>query len=267
MHPSSSRRVVHCNKSTITQAWAALLGTPGPPTQDDRFAAVLEWQAKKALHSLRPIPALVIVPSGDGVVNPHWIRQVAWGDDDQYLARLGERYLSVHFLANPELFSDARYRTYAEDLEPMIRLWIESFGEACQGEGPECSKVIFGYINSFTFPIEQADLSQYFAMNVGLSEQVAANGLSSLTATFGLPEDESKTRLEIAISADATAEALSVETRIEASFSFTNILPSMIDAARMLSKISQVREAAKSAFFNFATSKTHLIMEATYDTP
>lgn len=261
------RRVVHCEKSTIIQAWTALVGAPGPHSQGDRFAAVLEWQASKVFNNLRPVPSIVIVPAGQAVMDPHWVRQVAWGEHEQYLARLGERYLSVHFLANPASFSEARYRTFGQDLEPVIKQWIEAFSEACLGHGPECSKVIFGYINSFSFPIEDIDISQFFAMDIGLSENVAINGLSRLSATFGLPENASKTRLEIAIDADSSGESLSVETRVEASFSFTDDLPLMTDMATMLQEVKQVKEAAKEAFFRFATPKTHLLMEAAYDTP
>ena len=267
MNQPKPRRVVHCNKSTIIQAWTALVGAPGPHSQGDRFATVLEWQASKAFDNLRPVPSIVIVPAGEAVIDPHWVRQVTWGEHEQYLARLGERYLSVHFLANPASFTEARYRTFGEDLESTIRQWIESFSEACLGQGPECSKVIFGYMNCFSFPMEHIDISQYFAMDIGLSENVATNGLSRLSATFGLPEDDSKTRLEISIDADSSGESLSVETRVEASLTFTDDLPLMTDAATMLQEIKQVKEAAKKAFFRFATPKTHLLMEATYDTP
>jgi hypothetical protein len=266
MNQLEARQVVHCNKSTIVQAWAALIGTPGPPSQDERFAAVVEWQASKLFDGMRPVPSIVIVPSSEKMIEPHWIRQLAWGDQEQYLARFGARYLSVHFLASPASFSEARYRTYEQNLEPMIRGWIDSFREACLDDSPECSKLVFGYINSFSLPIEDIDISQYFAMDIGLSNDVAVNGLSSLSATFGLPEDDSGHRIVIAIEADTSGDLLTVETRVEASCSYANNLPRIADSASMLPKIKEVKEAAKTAFFKFATPKTHQLMEATYDT-
>ena len=264
MNQLEARQVVHCNKSTIVQAWAALIGTPGPPTQDDRFAAVVEWQAGKVFNGMRPVPSIVLVPSDGDTVEPHWIRQLTWGEQEQYLARFGARYLSVHFLASPASFSEARYRTYEQDLEPMIRGWIESFREACLDDSPECSKLVFGYINSFSLPIEDLDISQYFAMDIGLASDVAVNGLSSLSATFGLPEDEFGHRILIAIEADTSGDLLTVETRVEASFSYMENLPRFADSPSMLPRIKEVKEAAKSAFFKFATPKTHQLMEATY---
>lgn len=264
MNQLEARQVVHCNKSTIVQAWAALIGTPGPPTQDDRFAAVVEWQANKVFNGMRPVPSIVLVPSGDETIEPHWIRQLTWGEQKQYLARFGARYLSVHFLASPASFSETRYRTYEQDLEPMIRGWIESFREACLDDSPECSKLVFGYINSFSLPIEDVDISQYFAMDIGLASDVAVNGLSRLSATFGLPEDEFGHRIAIAIEADTSGDMLTVETRVEASFSYTDNLPGIADSASMLPKLKEIKEAAKTSFFKFATPKTHLLMEATY---
>lgn len=261
-----TRQVVHCNKSTIVQAWAALIGTPGPPSQDDRFAAVVEWQAGKIFDGMRPVPSIVIVPSEEKMIEPHWIRQLTWGEHEQYLARFGGRYLSVHFLASPASFGEARYRTYEQDLEPMIHGWIDSFREACHDDLPECSKIVFGYVNSFLLPIEDVDISQYFAMDIGLSSDVAVNGLSSLTATFGLPEDDYGHRIAIAIEAETSGDWLTVETRVEASCSYTSDLPRMADSVAMLPRIKEVKEAAKTAFFHFATLKTHELMEATYGT-
>jgi hypothetical protein len=266
MNQLDARQVVHCNKSTIAQAWAAMIGTPGPPSQDNSFAAVLEWQASKIFDGMRPVPSIVIVPSGEKMIEPHWIRQLTWGEQEQYLARFGARYLSVHFLASSASFSEARYRTYEQDLEPMIRGWIDSFREACLDDLPECSKLVFGYINSFSLPIEDVDISQYFAMDIGLSSDFAVNGLSSLSATFVLPEDDYGHRIVIAIEADTSGDLLTVETRVEASCSYTNDLPRMADSVAMMPKIKEVKEVAKTAFFNFATPKTHELMEATYDT-
>ncbi|ETX09346.1 MAG: hypothetical protein ETSY2_00005 [Candidatus Entotheonella gemina] len=53
------RPVTYCKNSTITEAWAEVLGLPGEPDQEE--VAALAHMAKKRFGNLRKIPSVVLM--------------------------------------------------------------------------------------------------------------------------------------------------------------------------------------------------------------
>ena len=110
----------YCEKSTITEAWAIVLGLPG--ALDKNSGPILAHLAEDAIEGLTERPApLAFSVSPPGLTPPFWNQQFAW-DSDRYAARFGHRYLSVHFVRRDE---GTRYETYAKTMEPWIRKWLD----------------------------------------------------------------------------------------------------------------------------------------------
>ena len=93
--------VTRCTNSTVTEAWATVLGAPARVSQHESGALV--HMAQKKLPPLEPVPAVVLAQVGDHPAPPFWREQFGW-DNGRYLARAGHRYLSVHFLKRAEKY-------------------------------------------------------------------------------------------------------------------------------------------------------------------
>ena len=247
-------RVEYCENSTIVEAWAVILGLPGPVDPGD--PVVLERAAKRQYESLRRVPAIVAVDAHGEAVSPFWNHQVAW-NEGRRLARFGHRYLSVHFIRQGE----GRYTQFGEVLEPPIREWVDIYTGATEGDHP-VDRIGFGYVNRFTFGADDFDLSKYFAINVGVDVGAEDAGLLGLSAAFRF-FDESKTMyLNVELSAEAVPgdqRVIGVTTKVFAERRGVEQL-SFGNGEQLLDQVRLTKEAAKDAFFSLATEETHAMM-------
>lgn len=253
------KNVEYCENSTITEAWAVVQGGPGK-VQDSEFGA-LENYASKKIGKFETKPSFVLVKhkGSDETVPAFWKKQLSW-DNEKYLARIGHRYLSVHFVKQGE----GKYEQYNKSLKPQVEGWLDSYKETVSGlqEQYPIENISFGYINLFKLPVKDFDLSRYFKVNFGTGVSYANNGIGALEIVFSVHEPE--TRISVRVTPDPSdSEIIIVTTRVEArklveeSFSFE-------DSEQILELIGEMKEAAKSVFFDLATNKTHDIMGAKY---
>ncbi len=255
--------VTYCKNSTILEAWAVIVGKPGP--LDDAETGALEFAAKKRLGSLRKEPAVVLVESANrDIVPPFWREQLSW-DDSRYLARFGHRYLSVHYLRRGE----DKYETHTKTLEPSVEVWLDIFG-ATLGESKvqyPVERVSFGYDNAFEFPAAGFDLSRYFKINVGIGAAAASDGLAILEINFRLfyGDKKSPVAVNLIVQSDpGSVQLIQVRTKVEAHRPIVGDCL-FVEKDKLTTLLKEAKEAAKSVFFDIATDETHRIMGAQYD--
>ena len=255
-----SRVVTLCTDSTVTEAWATVLGAPGPVVEDETGALV--HMARKRLPPLKSVPAVVLAQFGSEAVPPYWREQFTW-DNNQFLARVGHRYLSVHFLKKAD-----RYDTYATSIEPAIRAWLRAAQDVF-GDGPETypvNRIGFGYVNTFEFPAKDFDLSAFFRVNLGIEVPSAGNGLSGLALRFAFVDAEvpsTQVSTQLTVQPVEQGQDLIVAMKVRAE---THLDPEygLGSYDRVSSMIYGAKEAAKRVFFEIATEKTHHLMGAQY---
>ncbi len=256
------RTVTYCTNSTITEAWGVVLGLPGE--LDAEEVGALAYFGRKRCGPFERVPSVVLVQRpAVGPVPPFWQQQLTW-DHGRLLARLGHRYLSVHFLQK----GDSRYHTYETSLQPAIRGWLETYDETLLGppEHYPLDRVGFGYVNTFHFPASGFDLSTYFRVSMGIGVQTADTGLLALETNFRLFDASRSTDVIVNLSVNSGGEEglqLQVQTKIVAERRSAEE-GSLKDQASILAELVSAKEAAKAMFFDLATDETHRIMGAQY---
>ncbi|MFH0902219.1 MAG: TIGR04255 family protein [Pseudomonadota bacterium] len=253
--------VQYCQNSTITEAWALVLGLPA--RLDDTDAAVLLRAARARFPGMQQKPAIVAVKVQEPTP-PFWREQVVW-DDDKYLARFGHRYLSVHFIRK----GDRRYETFSKSLQPGIEEWLKIYEDVLtRGEDKHLvDRIGFGYVNTFELDPEGFDLSRFFKMSFSVSVGARDAGLLSLDTGCVFFDKGRNVHLSVNLTVESPTEENSrirVVTKVsaerrgieDASFAKHELLQSMI---------ADARQAAKDTFFSFATDDTHAIMGVVTD--
>lgn len=257
--------IKYCKNSTITEAWAVVLGLPAPI--DDTDAAVITRRAREKFGDLHPKPAIVAVQLGpEKLAAPFWNQQFSWAGG-KYLARFGHRFLSVHFLGQ----ANDRYETFEKTLGPGIAMWLRIYSDALGATAKEhvVDQVGFGYVNRFEFEPSGFDVSRYFKLNVAVELEEFKTGLVGVETGFRFHDEAKNESLTLSLAAEAGSVSIpkvGVVTKVFAEkrpvelVSFANVdsLPKLVHAAK---------EAAKRTFFGFATEETRAIMEAVDDAP
>ena len=254
------KRVVYCKSSTITEAWALVLGLASEPNRDEVDA--LPAAAHKRLGSTARDPAFIVVQGlkDRSKTPPHWNQQRSWNGRRQ-LARIGHQYLSVHYLANEE----SRYSRYEECLQHPLEAWLDSYGEVLTREPAAypLSSVVFGYVNKFDFPIENFDLSRFFRISVGIGADTPASELVGLDAGFRYINGMAEVTMRVAVDTVLADEGrISVLTTVTAERDAEKY--SFKDKEAILATVLQAKESAKDGFFSVATDETHTLMGAQY---
>lgn len=255
-------RVTYCTNSTIAEAWATVQGMPVPVVPDEGPGLILA--AKKKIEGLTDEPSLVVaqIQRPDRPTPPFWNRQVSWRNR-QFLARVGHRYLSVHFLGT----SEQKYRTYEDSLKPGLDSWLELFQEFYDGEliRSSVNRIEFGYVNQFRFAAENFDLSEKFKLNVGVGLESASRGLAGMDLRFQFREAAGAfMTVQVAVGSDQDElDRLLVTTKVSAEFAAEASL-FLDEPERIRAHVHRAKEAAKRVFFEIATASTHSLMGAQY---
>ncbi|WP_052554642.1 hypothetical protein [Enhygromyxa salina] len=263
------REVTFCERSTITEAWALVLGRPVPVIPEEPAAIALT--AKRTLRESGPgrelhrEPALIVaeIPR-EGPVAPFWSQQWSW-DSGQLRARVGHRYLSVHRFAD----ETHRYETYERSLEPALAPWLDACSQTYDDAliMPAFEQVAYGYINTFRFASTNFDLSQAFHLNLGVQLEGQHDGLDGVDIKLYYRDKgrmDAQVMVQIAARQGPDAdESLLVQTKTSATITVNNGF--WKDHGRIKREVLAAKTIAKRAFFELATERTHLEMGAQYD--
>ncbi len=252
-------RVTYCKNSTITEAWATVIGLPAP--LDETEAPVLRRAARERFEGLEPKPGFVAVSARRDLAAPFWSEQLSWSDE-RHLVRFGHRYLSVHFVRQE---SD-RYQDYATTLEPTVKTWLELYSDAFKKGARDhlVNLVGFGYVNRFEFEPDDFDLSRYFKLSFGVEVGVENAALMQFDSGFRFYDTTRDMAVSVQIFVEsATKEQPRVGVRTKV-FAEKRGIDDMSFAATegLLREIHTAKELAKETFFGFATEETHAIMGA-----
>jgi hypothetical protein len=260
------REVTFCERSTITEAWALVLGRPVPvvPEEPAAIALTAKRTIRESGRELVREPALIVaeIPR-DGPVAPFWSQQWSW-DSGQLRARIGHRYLSVHRFAD----ETHRYETYERSLEPALAPWLDACSQVYDDSliMPAFEQVAYGYINTFSFPSANFDLSQAFHLNLGVQLEGQHDGLDGVDIKLYY-RDKARMDAQITIQiaarqGPAADESLLVQTKTSATITVNDGV--WHDHHRIKQEIVAARSIAKRAFFELATERTHTEMGAQY---
>lgn len=211
---------------------------------------------RQRFQDLEEVPAFVIQRTGGDKISPFWNTQAYWAEGKQ-LARFGHRFLSVHRVATPE----TGYDSYGESVGDPLDKWLDVAREASDEAGYPIERIGFGYVNSFTFSVNEFDVSRFFKLGVFLDIGEPAPSLHGLEAKFKFAEDSFLH--QIALSAEPQPDkTIRVVTKVfvEREVGELNIQ----DSKKIATDVAAAHETAKSAFFKFATEETHEIMKAQY---
>ena len=248
----------------ITEAWVVVVGAPGSVVEGEDSAVY--YAATKQLGEIQRQPSLVFVEQSDlQNVPPFWRQQFSW-ENDKYLARLGHRYLSVHYVKR----GDDRYEQYERTLKPVINIWLTAYEDTLRGTKAPYSlkRVGFGYVNTFVFPQADFDLSRYFKLEFGVGSNAAKNGLSALEINFELTYVDTNTVVSVNLLVRpvlADARQVELRTMVEAQTPLDEA-HTFLGHGELLDIIMTTKDIAKDVFFDLATETTHEIMGARYAT-
>jgi uncharacterized protein (TIGR04255 family) len=257
--------VIYCERPTITEAWATVLGLPEAFVAEEGPSLV--FAARKRLAGAQVEPAVVVADiQRQQPVPPFWNHQIFW-NDRRFLARVGHRYLSVHFLAS----TAATYETYDKSFLPALEPWLHVFQDIYGNDLLEhrvhhrVDRIGYGYVNRFTYPAEGFDLSQSFRLSVGVDIESASEGLSSLAVSLSFPDPSgATTTAQVTIEPDrGSQDTVVVTTKVSTELSdLSGIL--LDDAPLIAAEIVRAKESAKHAFFELTTEATRTRLGARY---
>src|SRR5688500_13372586 len=120
-----------CERSTIVETLAAVLGLPGP--LDPGEGVALTTAARKAFPDLElsavgqllPQHASAVAADPSEAVPPVWYAQGRWAGR-AWLARWGHRILELHHTVS----LGQRYTTFASTIRPTLSTWLGVAGNA-----------------------------------------------------------------------------------------------------------------------------------------
>jgi uncharacterized protein (TIGR04255 family) len=254
-------RVIHCERPTITEAWATVLGLPVPFVAEEGPSLVLA--ARKRLPGAQVEPAVVVADIQQRrPVPPFWNHQVSW-NDRRFLARIGHRYLSVHFLASVA----AAYETYEASFLPALEPWLQVFEDIYANDllRHRVDRIGYGYVNRFIYPTEGFDLSQSFRLSVGVDIESASEGLSSLEIRVSFLDPSGATTMaQVTIAPNQeNLDTVAVTTKVSTEIGM--LAGSFLDEPSSIAKeVMRAKEIAKHAFFELTTEATRTQLGARY---
>lgn len=250
--------VDYCENSTISEAWAVVIGTPAVGNAADEVAA-LAYASRRKFPGIETRTSHVLADGPkEAPVPPHWTTQLVW-EGGRHVARIGPGYLSVHFVRGAQA-----YEKYENSLGPEVAAWLEILTETFVGPDRPVGRVVFGYSNAFSFPAANFDASQYFKLNLGIGVGDPKKGLRELSASFRMPLDgDCEVSCALAIEPLPGDSMLFVRTKTIADDTAADLTFS--DAEGVSKAIVRAKNRAKTTFFDFATEKTHDLMKAHYE--
>ena len=246
----------------MTEAWAVVAGVAGKISEEEPVAVT--FQARKDIGDLTVQPSLVFVaPHNIEAVPAFWRQQLAW-EQGTYLARIGHRYLSVHFLKT----ETGKYETYDKSLQPQIVHWLEAYRTTLAGSRTSypVERVGFGYSNVFSFPETDFDLSRYLKVSFGVGGECVSSGIAAMEINFEMLHTASDSRVNVNVLVrqdPSNSELIAVRTKVEAQKLVELDVP-FTEKDLLLREIASVKSAAKDVFFDLATRETHELMGAQY---
>ena len=252
------REVIFCERSTITEAWAVVLGASVPVVHEEPAAIVVA--ARRALPGLEREPAMVIaeIPQ-QGPVAPFWSQQWAW-DSGRLRARIGHRYLGVHRLADDE----HRYETYDRSLAPAVQPWLDACARVY--DDPLIMQAIeqvgYGYINTFHFPAAGFDLAKIVHLELGVQIPGMRDGLDRFDIRLHYRDElepAAHVALQVVVQPEATPETLRVQTKVTAT---VMQMGWWTDRPFVEQRLLAAKSIAKRAFFALVTEDTRQMMGA-----
>lgn len=256
--------ITYCENSTIAEAWGVIWGLPA--RLDDTDAAVLLRAARERIHDLQQKPVIVAVNPGPDLTPPFWREQVVW-DGEQYVARFGHRYLSVHFVRQGE----KRYETFETSMKPALDTWIDMYGRSLANGADvhPVDRIAYGYVNAFEFDPEGFDLSRFFKMNFGVKLGGGTDGLDTIDTGCTFVDRGRDAHLSVNLQIRGPSDGAAnvrVITKVMAEKRALEGV-SYADRAQIDAILLDAKSAAKDTFFDFATGETHAIMGAVNDAP
>lgn len=246
-------KVDYCKHSTITEAWAVLLGPPGAFT-DDGAIRVLEYVVKGQFPGLEREPTMAFAAQGEEVA-PFWLMQLRL--DARHRVRLGHHFVSIHFVRE---HGDAdRYERYTESLEPQVRAMARAIAESPVADQFPISRVAFGYVNTIDLP-RDADSSDYFKVALKTDLKVAESGLDAADVRLRVSGGGSLSQVELSLS--SASGSLRATSKVFVEQESARTMRYGDDKVHDL--VTVAKDAAKELFFDFATEALHGVMGATY---
>lgn len=255
-------KVKFCSKSTITEAWVAVLGTESKFNEEE--IAAINNEAGKKFSDLKRDPTLLIIQKTDKDQPAFWTSQFS-RNNGMNLTRIGHRYLSVHAISNP-MSVDKKYTNYSEVLKPEIDNWLDIYSTVLrQPASFAIERIIFGYKNTFLFDTKGFDVSKYFNVNVGVSVGTKKTPFVRVSNSYSLLDESTGSQLNVRIdiTPSPTPSKLHVETTVTAEKSDLKKLV-LTQKKEIFKEIQELKETSKSTFFGFATKETHTLMGAEY---
>ena len=249
-----TQRVEHCEASTISEAWALVVGAPGPLDEGEK--TLLLRGAKKTFDNLNEVPAFIIQKSRGEAIPAFWNTQAQWADSSQ-LARFGHRFLSVHRVATAE----HPYGSYQLGVGEPLGTWLGIASDAAEESYP-VERTGFGYVNSFQFDSKDFDISRYFKLGLFLDLGESTPSIHALEASFKFEKDDFLHQIQFSAEPQSN-QSVRVVTKVFVERTTKEDLE-IADRDRILESVVEAHETAKSAFFDFATKETHTLMKAQY---
>lgn len=244
------KKVKYCQKSTITEAWVVIRGIPTKISEND--PAIYLHSLQKNIPEIKKQPSVVFVQDRGDSTPPFWSNQFSW-NKDKYLIRFGHQYLSLHFVKHAE----DKYETYDKTLAPEIKkacsLWKETFSQETDNKR-NLDRIGFGYINTFSFPKKEFDLTKHFKIQIGIATPEESFGLRGIQTAFNFIDAKRSinTKVDFNLEEDRNnSNQIKVVTRVfSEKLGLSN--KSFFDVDDILETTKEIKEVAKQVFFEIA---------------
>ncbi len=256
-------KVVRCKKSNLRETWATLEGLPNPEK-----VHVIEEQISALTHHIRTtilskkeyedsqriITSITSLPN-QGVM-PYWANEFRWQNKGEKILRIGNNFLGFHTLHKEE----HKYRTYAEDLEPLIKEVTERINA---DNAFLVKRTIFRYINIFFLDREGFNLNEYFDVNCSIKLDNEPVPLSGFLANFSFNGLKNNTTLTLDFKAQPSNDKIFLIIETTGHQSLEKSVT--ISDQKILEVLRLLKEETKCAFFRCAKEKIKNILEVEYE--